>query len=141
MTDKFGKYWDECNLSMFLATVLDTKSKMKFINFCFLLIYQALEAYMYIDNVLSILHELYEVYVSVHNSSILQQIAEENASAKHKLINFILYLGSNTIAKDINRLYSPQYLSNLLATLASLILCSHSYLYTLYLVFILSSRP
>jgi hypothetical protein len=61
---------------------------------------------MHIDNVLSVLLELYKVYVSVHNSSILQKIAQENASSKHKLINFIMYFGFNTLAKNINRLYS-----------------------------------
>jgi hypothetical protein len=35
---------------------------------------------MHIDLVLSVLHELYEVYVSAHNSSVLQQSANENAS-------------------------------------------------------------
>jgi hypothetical protein len=36
---------------------------------------------MNIGNVLSVLHELYEVYVSAHNSSILQlqQSAQENS--------------------------------------------------------------
>jgi hypothetical protein len=41
------------------------------INFFFPLIYLEPEAFMNIGNVLSVLHELYEVYVSAHNSSIL----------------------------------------------------------------------
>jgi hypothetical protein len=59
---------------MALAAVLDPRYKMNLINFCFPLIY--LEP----NNVWSILHEFYEVYVSVHNSFILQlqQSAQEN---------------------------------------------------------------
>jgi hypothetical protein len=55
-----------------LATVLDPRFKMKLINFCFRLIYPKPEASKNIDNAMSVLHEFYEVYVSTHNSSILQ---------------------------------------------------------------------
>jgi hypothetical protein len=51
------------------------------IKFCFPLIYLEPEASMNIDNVHSVLHELYEVYVTSHNSYVmqLQQIAQENS--------------------------------------------------------------
>ncbi|XP_062176097.1 zinc finger BED domain-containing protein RICESLEEPER 1-like [Alnus glutinosa] len=81
MSNKFEKYWGSCNLLMALAAVLDPRYKMKLINFCFPLIYPEPEASMNIDNVLSVLHELYEVYVASHNSSImqLQQSTQENS--------------------------------------------------------------
>jgi len=80
MSNKFEKYWGNCNLLMALVAVLDPRYKMKLIKFCFPLIYPELEASMNIDNVHSVLHELYEVYVASHNSSVmqLQQIAQEN---------------------------------------------------------------
>jgi hypothetical protein len=66
---------------MALAAVLDPRYKMKLIKFCFPLIYSKLEASMNIDNVLSVLHELYEVYLVSHNSSVmqLQQSVQENS--------------------------------------------------------------
>jgi hypothetical protein len=81
MSNKFEKYWGNCNLLMALAAVLDPRYKMKLIKFCFPLIYPEPEASMNIDNVYSVLHELYEVYVTSHNSSVmqLQQIAQENS--------------------------------------------------------------
>jgi len=81
MSNKFEKYWGNCNLLMALATVLDPRYKMKLIKFCFPLIYPEPEASMNIDNVHSVLHELYEVYVTSHNSYVmqLQQIAQENS--------------------------------------------------------------
>jgi hypothetical protein len=77
MSNKFEKYWGNCNLLMALAVVLDPKYKMKLIKFCFPLICLEPEASMNIDNVHSVLHELYKVYVVSHNSSVmqLQQIA------------------------------------------------------------------
>jgi hypothetical protein len=81
MNNKFDKYWGNCNLLMALAPMLDTRYKMNLIKFCFPLIYPEPEASMNIDNVLSVLHELYEVYVASHNSSImqLQQSVQENS--------------------------------------------------------------
>jgi hypothetical protein len=59
VTLKFDKYWGECNLLMSIAAVLDPRYKMKLINFCFPFIYPEPESSMHIENVLSILHELY----------------------------------------------------------------------------------
>jgi hypothetical protein len=81
MLDKFDKYWGDCNLLMAIAAVLDPRYKMKLINFCFPLIYPHPESSMHIDNVLSILHELYELYLSAHNSSVLLQSAQENSGS------------------------------------------------------------
>jgi hypothetical protein len=72
ISKRFEKYWGNCNLLMALATVLDSRYKMKLIKFCFPLIYPELEASMNIDNVLSVLLELYEVYVVSHNSYVMQ---------------------------------------------------------------------
>jgi len=80
MSNKFEKYWGSCNLLMALAAVLDSRYKMKFIKFCFPLIYPEPEASINIDNVISALHELYEVCVASHNSPIMHlQSAQENS--------------------------------------------------------------
>jgi len=81
MSNKFEKYWGSFNLLMALATVLDSRYKMKLIKFCFHLIYPEPEASINIDNVISALHELYEVCLASHNSPImqLQQSAQENS--------------------------------------------------------------
>jgi hypothetical protein len=66
---------------MAITAILDPRYKMKLINFWFPLIYPLHEASMHIDNVLSVLHEMYKVYELAHNSSVIQQSAQENASS------------------------------------------------------------
>jgi hypothetical protein len=82
MSEKFDKYWGEYNMLMSLAAVLDPRYKMKLTSFCFPIIYVFDAIGDCISGELDILKELYEVYVVVHNSSIIQQqeVAEVNAS-------------------------------------------------------------
>jgi hypothetical protein len=65
---------------MSIATVLDPRYKMKLINFCFPLIYHDFEYPQHMENVMFILHELFEVYVTAHNFSVLKQSASEQAA-------------------------------------------------------------
>jgi hypothetical protein len=81
MLEKFDKYWGESNLLMSIAAVLDPRYKMKLINFCFPYIYPADQVSKHIDNVLFTLHELYELYVADHNSSVLQSAQETSGSS------------------------------------------------------------
>jgi hypothetical protein len=39
ISDKFDKYWGDTNMLMALAAMLDSRYKMKLINFCFPIIY------------------------------------------------------------------------------------------------------
>jgi hypothetical protein len=80
MAQKFDEYWGECNLLMSIVVVLDPRYKMKLINFCFLLIYPEFESSQHIENVLAVLHELFEVYVTAHDSSVLKQSASEQVA-------------------------------------------------------------
>jgi hypothetical protein len=57
MKEKFHKHWRDCNLLMSLAVVLDP---MKFINLCFLMIYDTDEARENIKSVLAALRDYYE---------------------------------------------------------------------------------
>lgn len=80
MAQNFEKYWGECNLLMSIAAVLDPRYKMKLINFCFPLIYPDFEYPRHIQNVLAILHELFEVYVTAHNFAVLKHTVAEQAA-------------------------------------------------------------
>jgi hypothetical protein len=81
MIDKFDKYCSDINLLISIAAVLDPRYKMKLINFYFPIMYplpptdDRPSAGDHIDNVLTVLKELFEAYVSVHTASILQEIA------------------------------------------------------------------
>jgi hypothetical protein len=66
-------------LLMSIAAVLDPRYKMKLINFYFPLIYPHSEYQQHIQNVLAVLHELFEVYVIAHNSSVLKLSASDQA--------------------------------------------------------------
>jgi hypothetical protein len=65
---------------MSIAAVLYPRYKMKLINFCFPLIYPDSEYPQHIQNVLAVLHELFEVYVTAHNYSVLKLSASEQAT-------------------------------------------------------------
>jgi len=67
-------------LLMSIAAVLDPRYKMKLINFYFPLIYPHFEYQQHIQNVLAVLHELFEVDVTAHNSSVLKLSASEQAA-------------------------------------------------------------
>jgi hypothetical protein len=72
---------------MSIAAVLDPRYKMKLIKFCFPIIYplpptvDRLGAGYYIENVLTVLKELFEAYVSAHTAYVLQETAQVNATA------------------------------------------------------------
>jgi hypothetical protein len=72
ISDKFDKYLRDTNMLMALAAVLDPRYKINLINFCFPIIYPLDVKGNRIKGVLSVLKELYEVYVTAHNSFILQ---------------------------------------------------------------------
>jgi hypothetical protein len=66
------------------TAILNLRYKMKLIQFCFPLIHPLDEANDHINNVLSVLHELYEVYVLEHNSSVMQQSAQEHVGSSNR---------------------------------------------------------
>ncbi|XP_059462188.1 zinc finger BED domain-containing protein RICESLEEPER 2-like [Corylus avellana] len=78
MIDKFDKYWGDSNLLMSIAAVLDPRYKMKLINLCFPITYPLTEAGNRINDVLAVLKELFESYVSAHTACILQETTQVN---------------------------------------------------------------
>ncbi|XP_062175441.1 zinc finger BED domain-containing protein RICESLEEPER 2-like [Alnus glutinosa] len=67
MKAKFDKYWDECNLLMTIAAILDPRFKMVFIQFCFSKIYKEAETMKNIENVQIFLNQMYDAYVEEQN--------------------------------------------------------------------------
>ncbi|KAG6472410.1 zinc finger BED domain-containing protein RICESLEEPER 2-like [Zingiber officinale] len=73
MKTKFDKYWGDCNLSISIATVLDPRNKMKFIEWCFLDIYSEVYAIEHIVTVRETLRLLYSEYVEAHRTNIAEK--------------------------------------------------------------------
>jgi len=68
----------ECNLLMTVGAVLDTRFRMKLVQFCFPEIYQVPKATRNIERICRVLKELYGGYVDDHNLSISPQRGQEN---------------------------------------------------------------
>jgi hypothetical protein len=81
MYAKFEKYWGESNLLMSIASILDSRYKMKLINLCFPIIYPLDKDDDHIENVLTALKELFESYVSAHKVYILQETSQANTAS------------------------------------------------------------
>ena len=69
MKNKFDKYWGECNLLMAIVAILDSRQKMRVLEFVFPKIYSALECQENITKVQKHLFEIYEEYVSADANS------------------------------------------------------------------------
>jgi hypothetical protein len=84
MEEKFQKYWGDCNLLMSWVVVLDPRFKMKFINFCFPMIYdtdehaEMDEARENIKTVMAALRDYYEFYLAAHNMHVMKQASEDS---------------------------------------------------------------
>ncbi|XP_072980770.1 zinc finger BED domain-containing protein RICESLEEPER 2-like [Typha angustifolia] len=68
MRKKFDKYWEECDMLLAVAAVLDPRYKMKLINFCFPKIYCFAEAQINMQRVHRVLYTIFESY-KLENSS------------------------------------------------------------------------
>ncbi|KAJ7976852.1 zinc finger BED domain-containing protein RICESLEEPER 2-like [Quillaja saponaria] len=80
MRAKFDKYWGECNLLMAFGAILDPRCKMRFIEFCFPLIYPKDEVATNIASIRGSLYELYNEYATLlasnvdeHNEEVVSQ--------------------------------------------------------------------
>jgi hypothetical protein len=71
-------YLGECDLLIVIATMLDPRFKIVLVRFCFLVIYQELEATKNIEFSLKVLHELYDEYFKDHDSIVVEQSEQEN---------------------------------------------------------------
>ena len=58
MKDKFDKYWDDCNLLISMAAVLDPRNKIKLIEWCFPMIYSRSDSIEHIITIRETLHML-----------------------------------------------------------------------------------
>ena len=62
MKEKFDKYWSDCNMLMAIASILDPRFKMTFVEFSFLLIYSEEDAQENIKKVHDTLKEMFSLY-------------------------------------------------------------------------------
>ncbi|KAL0331776.1 UNVERIFIED_CONTAM: Zinc finger BED domain-containing protein RICESLEEPER 3 [Sesamum angustifolium] len=70
MKIKFDKYWDETNLLMSIAVVLDPGCKMKALEFCFSKLYFSKKVEREISFVRKSLHELCSEYALMYNDEV-----------------------------------------------------------------------
>ena len=68
MLGKFDKYWFEYNLYLSCAVSLDSRCKVKFVEYCFSKLFAPDDAIEQVDNVLSTLCSLHDEYKS-HSTS------------------------------------------------------------------------
>ncbi|KAJ7974897.1 zinc finger BED domain-containing protein RICESLEEPER 2-like [Quillaja saponaria] len=105
MRAKFDKYWGECNLLMAFGAILDPRCKMRFIEFCFPLIYPKDEVATNIASIRGSLYELYNEYapllasnVDEHNEEVVSQ---STGTSSGSLANSLTYRVLSLMACDI----------------------------------------
>ncbi|XP_074556843.1 zinc finger BED domain-containing protein RICESLEEPER 1-like [Curcuma longa] len=70
MKAKFDKYWGDSDLLISITVVLDSRNKMKLIEWYFSEIYSASDAIEHISTVCETLHMLYNEYVEAHKANV-----------------------------------------------------------------------
>lgn len=71
MYDKFDKYWEEYNIYLSCATILDPRFKVKFVEYSFTKLYGIEEAGRKVDRVLDTLNKLFNEYKESSGSLIV----------------------------------------------------------------------
>ena len=80
MESKFDKYWgkrDKTNHLFFVAVVLDSRKKLRFLKFYFSEIYGNAIAKVMVDKVKYLLYKLYNIYSSIHSPNVQKQSGNE----------------------------------------------------------------
>lgn len=83
MKGKFDKYWgigDKFNLLLYVAVVLDPRTKKRFLNFSFVSIYGETVANVMMDKVHDALLRLFNEYKALHDSSIVDVPSENEGT-------------------------------------------------------------
>ena len=73
MKKKFDKYWGDCDLLISLASVLDPRNKMKFIDFAFKELYSNVDVFTHLSNVENYLHTLYGEYFESYKEMVVKK--------------------------------------------------------------------
>lgn len=64
MKTNFGKYWDECNMPMAVAAILDSRQNMRVVEFAYPQFYAPSEDSQNISNIHQMIFELYDEYIA-----------------------------------------------------------------------------
>ena len=59
MQKKFNKYWSQCNILLVIASILDPRSKLIFIEFCYQMAFDAEESKKKIEDIRACLYKFY----------------------------------------------------------------------------------
>ena len=78
MKDKFDKYWGDCNLLIYIAAILDPRSKMQLIEWCFPMIYSRSDNIEHIINIRETLGKLYRDYLEAHKAKGVEMEGESD---------------------------------------------------------------
>ena len=72
MKDKFDKYWGDCNLLISIAAILDPRSKMQLIEWCFPRLYSTSDSIEHIITIRETLGKLYRDYLEAHQAKCVE---------------------------------------------------------------------
>ena len=113
MMDKFNKYWDEPNNVMVIATILDPRYKLRYINWCFKKIYEhekAIDEYKLVEEELGKLYDTYDMHhrhekadsyrASLSSSTIMDTSSSLPSSASE----FTSFLSASSLETSKNEL-------------------------------------
>lgn len=81
MQKKFNKYWSECNKMLLIASILDPRMKLIFLECCFKEVYDEEESSLKIGEIYETLATFYTIYANGRNSQ-FSKISAENISTK-----------------------------------------------------------
>ena len=109
MKEKFDKYWSDCNMLMAIASVLDPRFKMSFIEFSFPLIYLEEDAQENIKKVQDALKEMFSLY-SKNFAEIETTISDAGA------LSDLISINENNNAESPNMEMYYQFLKSKKAT-------------------------
>ena len=76
MKQRFDKYWGEFNMLMAIGAVLDLRSKMRVLKITFPKMFSLHVARENISKVRNVMYQLYDEYVRMHSSFIVEESAE-----------------------------------------------------------------
>ena len=112
MMDKFNKYWDEPNNVMVIATILDPRYKLRYINWCFKKIYdheKAMDEYKLVEEELGKLYDTYDMHhrhekADSYRANTSSTIDDTSSSLPSSASEFTSFLSASSLETSKNEL-------------------------------------